>query len=46
MNIATGMVPGSADGYTLLNVTTINAGTLDLQRSRYNFVRDIAPVAA
>jgi tripartite-type tricarboxylate transporter receptor subunit TctC len=48
MNIATGMVAKApADGYTLLNVTTINAWNGSIYKDLdYNFVRDIAPVAS
>jgi tripartite-type tricarboxylate transporter receptor subunit TctC len=48
MNIATGLVAKSPpDGYTLLNVTTINAWNGSLYRHLdYDFIRDIAPVAS
>ncbi len=48
MNIATGMVAKAPpDGYTLLNVTTINAWNGSIYKDLdYNFVRDIAPVAS
>ena len=48
MNIATGLVAKSAaDGYTLLNVTTINAWNATLyQNLDFNFIRDITPVAS
>jgi tripartite-type tricarboxylate transporter receptor subunit TctC len=47
-NIATEMVTRAApDGYTLLNVTTINAWNATLYPNlNYNFLRDIAPVAS
>jgi tripartite-type tricarboxylate transporter receptor subunit TctC len=48
MNIATGMVAKAApDGYTLLNVTTINAWNASIYTDLdFNFIRDIAPVAS
>jgi tripartite-type tricarboxylate transporter receptor subunit TctC len=48
MNIATGLVAKAApDGYTLLNVTTINAWNGSLYRHLdYDFLRDITPVAS
>jgi|SRR5579862_76302 len=48
MNIATAMVAKAApDGYTLLNVTTINAWNASIYKDLdYNFIRDIAPVAS
>ncbi len=48
MNIATGLVAKAPpDGYTLLNVTTINAWNGSLYRHLdYDFIRDIAPVAS
>jgi tripartite-type tricarboxylate transporter receptor subunit TctC len=48
MNIATGLVAKAApDGYTLLNVTTINAWNGSLYKHLdYDFLRDIAPVAS
>ena len=48
MNIATGLVAKSPpDGYTLLNVTTINAWNGSLYRHLdYDFIRDITPVAS
>src|ERR1700683_3039824 len=48
MNIATGLVAKAApDGYTLLNVTTINAWNATLYPNLdFNFIRDIAPVAS
>src|SRR5271168_2639796 len=47
-NIATEMVTKAPpDGYTLLNVTTINAWNATLYPNlAYNFVRDIAPIAS
>jgi tripartite-type tricarboxylate transporter receptor subunit TctC len=47
-NIATDVVAkANPDGYTLLNVTTINAWNATLYPNlNYNFVRDIAPVAS
>lgn len=47
-NIATGLVAKAApDGYTLLNVTTINAWNAALYKHLdFNFIRDIAPVAS
>ncbi len=48
MNIATGLVAKSApDGYTLLNMTTINAWNATLYKKLdFNFIRDITPVAS
>jgi len=48
MNIATGLVAKAPpDGYTLLNITTINAWNGSLYRHLdYDFIRDIAPVAS
>ncbi len=48
MNIATGLVAKAApDGYTLLNVTTINAWNGSLYRHLdYDFLRDVTPVAS
>jgi tripartite-type tricarboxylate transporter receptor subunit TctC len=48
MNIATGLVAKSPpDGYTLLNVTTINAWNGALySHLDFNFIRDIAPAAS
>jgi len=48
MNIATGLVAKAPpDGYTLLNVTTINAWNATLYPNLdYNFIRDITPVAS
>src|SRR5579872_4312431 len=48
MNIATGLVAKAApDGYTLLNITTINAWNGSLFRHLdYDFIRDITPVAS
>jgi tripartite-type tricarboxylate transporter receptor subunit TctC len=48
MNIATGLVAKAApDGYTLLNVTTINAWNATLSPNLdFNFIRDITPVAS
>jgi tripartite-type tricarboxylate transporter receptor subunit TctC len=48
MNIATGLVAkATPDGYTLLNVTTINAWNAALYKHLdFNFIRDIAPVAS
>ncbi len=48
MNIATGLVAKAApDGYTLLNVTTINAWNASLYKHLdFNFIRDIASVAS
>lgn len=48
MNIATGLVAKAApDGYTLLNITTINAWNGSLYRHLdYDFIRDITPVAS
>jgi tripartite-type tricarboxylate transporter receptor subunit TctC len=47
-NIATGMVAHAApDGYTLLNVTTINSWNGAVYKDLdYNFIRDIEPVAS
>src|SRR6202161_4033839 len=47
-NIATGMVAHAApDGYTLLNLTTINSWNGSIYKDLdYNFVRDITPVAS
>ena len=47
MNIATGYVAKAPpDGYTLLNITTINAWNGSLYRHLdYDFIRDITPVA-
>ncbi len=47
-NIATEVVTkANPDGYTLLNVTTINAWNATLyQNLNYNFLRDIAPIAS
>jgi tripartite-type tricarboxylate transporter receptor subunit TctC len=48
MNIATGLIAKAApDGYTLLNVTTLNAWNATLYKNLdFNFIRDIAPVAS
>src|ERR1700683_353047 len=48
VNIATGLVAKAPpDGYTLLNVTTINAWNATLYPNLdFNFIRDIAPVAS
>ena len=48
MNIATGFVAKAApDGYTLLNITTINAWNGSLYRHLdYDFIRDITPAAS
>ncbi len=48
MNIATGLVTKAApDGYTLLNVTTINAWNATVYPNLdFNFIRDITPVAS
>jgi tripartite-type tricarboxylate transporter receptor subunit TctC len=48
MNIATGLVAKAPpDGYTLLNITTINAWNATLYKHLdFNFIRDIAPVAS
>jgi tripartite-type tricarboxylate transporter receptor subunit TctC len=48
MNIATGVVAKAApDGYTLLNITTINAWNSSLYRHLdYDFLSDITPVAS
>ena len=48
MNIATEMVAKAApDGYTLLEVATINAWNATLYDNlNYNFIRDIAPIAS
>ncbi len=47
-NIATAMVAhASPDGYTLLNVTTINSWNGSIYKDLdYNFIRDVAPVAS
>jgi tripartite-type tricarboxylate transporter receptor subunit TctC len=47
MNIATELVAkANPDGYTLLNVTTLNAWNATLYPNLgFNFIRDIAPVA-
>jgi tripartite-type tricarboxylate transporter receptor subunit TctC len=47
-NIATGMVAHAApDGYTLLNVTTINSWNGAIYKDLdYNFIRDIEPVGS
>jgi tripartite-type tricarboxylate transporter receptor subunit TctC len=47
-NIATeAVVRAPADGYTLLLVSTVNAINTNLYRNlNFNFIRDIAPVAA
>ncbi len=47
-NIATEMVARAApDGYTLLNVTTLNAWNATLYKNlNFNFIRDIVPVAS
>jgi tripartite-type tricarboxylate transporter receptor subunit TctC len=48
MNIATELVAKAPlDGYTLLEITTINAWNATLYPNlNYNFIRDIAPVAS
>jgi len=48
MNIATEFVAKApADGYTLLNITTINAWNATLYPNlNFNFIRDIAPIAS
>jgi len=48
MNIATELVAKAPpDGYTLLNITTINAWNASLYKHLdFNFIRDIAPVAS
>src|ERR1700757_2213191 len=48
MNIATELVAKAApDGYTLLNVTTINAWNGSLYKNLdFDFLRDITPVAS
>jgi tripartite-type tricarboxylate transporter receptor subunit TctC len=48
MNIATGLVAKAApDGYTLLNITTINAWNGSLYKHLdYDFLRDITPIAS
>jgi tripartite-type tricarboxylate transporter receptor subunit TctC len=48
MNIATELVAKAPpDGYTLLNITTINAWNATLYKHlNFNFIRDIAPVAS
>lgn len=48
MNIATGLVAKAPpDGYTLLNVTTLNAWNATLYpHLDFDFIRDIAPVAS
>jgi len=48
MNIATGLVAKAPpDGYTLLNITTINAWNATLyEHLDFDFTRDIAPVAS
>jgi tripartite-type tricarboxylate transporter receptor subunit TctC len=48
MNIATGLVAKAPpDGYTLLNITTINAWNATLYKHLdFDFIRDIAPVAS
>ncbi len=48
MNIATGLVAKAPpDGYTLLNVTTINAWNATLYKHLdFDFIRDITPVAS
>jgi tripartite-type tricarboxylate transporter receptor subunit TctC len=48
MNIATGLVAKAPpDGYTLLNITTVNAWNATLyQHLDFDFIRDIAPVAS
>jgi tripartite-type tricarboxylate transporter receptor subunit TctC len=48
MNLATEMVARAApDGYTLLEITTINAWNATLyEHLNFNFMRDIAPIAS
>jgi tripartite-type tricarboxylate transporter receptor subunit TctC len=48
MNIASEMVTKAApDGYTLLNITTINAWNATIYKNlAFNFIRDIAPAAS
>jgi len=48
MNLATEMVTRAApDGYTLLEITTINAWNASLYDNlNFNFIRDIAPIAS
>src|SRR5579884_1911842 len=48
MNIATGLVAKAApDGYTLLNITTVNAWNGSLfKHLDFDFLRDITPVAS
>ena len=48
MNIATEMVAkANPDGYTLLNITTINAWNASVYLNlNFNFIRDIAPIAS
>jgi len=48
MNIATGLVAKAPpDGYTLLNITTLNAWNASLYKHLdFNFIRDITPVAS
>ena len=48
MNIATEMVAkANPDGYTLLNITTINAWNASVYPNlNFNFIRDIAPIAS
>ena len=48
MNIATEYVTKAApDGYTLLNITTINAWNASIYKNlEFNFLRDIVPVAS
>ncbi len=48
MNIATELVAKAApDGYTLLNITTLNAWNATLYKDLpFNFIRDIDPVAS
>jgi len=48
MNIATEFVTKAApDGYTLLNITTINAWNASIYKNlEFNFLRDIVPVAS
>jgi tripartite-type tricarboxylate transporter receptor subunit TctC len=47
-NIATELVArASPDGYTLLNITTLNAWNATLyQNLNFNFIRDIAPISS